>query len=341
MENPSAVTTFLMRLRAMGIRISIDDFGTGYSSLAYLRQFPVDALKIDRSFVQGLEHGKDTAAIVASMIEMAQGLGLHVVAEGVETEGQLAVLRSLGCDAAQGYLLGEPLDVTRATAMLQAKLPQRQEPSKRSPGFLAGKWHRAQRRWTLPTTGRALLMTAAVLGVFISAGLVALVKGLNAGHTFSSVSRDRVQEPGPEGTLANIGNNDARQADANPPSTASLASSGPSVPRPTITSTTTPPVAAAPARRSFEVLHQHRLGNCRGRLLVSRDGIAFVPDDQTRGHALTLKHAEFLQTVSGNTLAIQSASKTYRFTLDAASSRGKNQPTVADIAVTIVRARPR
>ena len=103
----------------MGIRISVDDFGTGYSSLAYLRQFPVDTLKLDRSFVRGMETHKDTAEIVGSLTAMAQQLGLHVVAEGVENEEQLSLLRALQCDSAQGYLLAKPLDVNGATEVLR------------------------------------------------------------------------------------------------------------------------------------------------------------------------------------------------------------------------------
>jgi diguanylate cyclase (GGDEF)-like protein len=123
MDDPGAVTTALMRLRALGVRISIDDFGTGYSSLAYLRQFPVDALKIDRSFVRGIAVDKDTAAIVASTISMAQQLGLHVVAEGVEHDDQLAVLRTLKCESAQGYLFAEPLDAAAAADRVATGLP--------------------------------------------------------------------------------------------------------------------------------------------------------------------------------------------------------------------------
>jgi diguanylate cyclase (GGDEF)-like protein/PAS domain S-box-containing protein len=98
----------LDRLRAMGVLIAIDDFGTGYSMLASLRQFPGDKLKIDRSFVQEIVDPEDRAPLVAAIVAMGHGLGLEVIAEGVETEEQLAVLRRLGCDAAQGYLLGRP-----------------------------------------------------------------------------------------------------------------------------------------------------------------------------------------------------------------------------------------
>ena len=125
--NPTAVTTLLMRLRAMGVRISVDDFGTGYSSLAYLRQFPIDTLKIDRSFVRGMVTNKDTAEIVASVIGMSQQLGLHVVAEGIEHDDQLAQLRALRCDAGQGDLFATPLDVEQAAELLKTGLAPQPE----------------------------------------------------------------------------------------------------------------------------------------------------------------------------------------------------------------------
>ena len=132
MENPTAVKTLLMQLRAMGVRISIDDFGTGYSSLAYLRQFPVDALKVDRSFVRGMETHKDTAEIIGTLTTMAQQLGLHVVAEGIENEEQVALLRSLHCESAQGYLFAKPLDVNRAADLLKTGLPRAAGQARRS-----------------------------------------------------------------------------------------------------------------------------------------------------------------------------------------------------------------
>jgi diguanylate cyclase (GGDEF)-like protein/PAS domain S-box-containing protein len=100
----------LDRLRATGVLIAIDDFGTGYSMLASLRQFPGDKLKIDKTFVQEIVDTEDRAPLVAAIVAMGHGLGLQVVAEGVETEVQLAVLRRLRCDGAQGYLLGRPTE---------------------------------------------------------------------------------------------------------------------------------------------------------------------------------------------------------------------------------------
>jgi EAL domain-containing protein (putative c-di-GMP-specific phosphodiesterase class I) len=99
----------LYKLRAMDIRVTLDDFGAGYSSLSYLRRFPFDKIKIDKSFVQGQGTDRGTRVILEAMIRMCNDLGFDVVAEGVETESQLNELRQLGCREIQGFLLGEPL----------------------------------------------------------------------------------------------------------------------------------------------------------------------------------------------------------------------------------------
>ena len=91
------------------MRLVLDDFGTGYSSLSYLKRFPIDALKVDREFVDGLGSEAEDTAIVAAVLSMARALELDVIAEGVETPAQLAWLRGLRCDFAQGYLLARPL----------------------------------------------------------------------------------------------------------------------------------------------------------------------------------------------------------------------------------------
>jgi EAL domain-containing protein (putative c-di-GMP-specific phosphodiesterase class I) len=107
-------------LADMGVRLAIDDFGTGYSSLAYLKRFPVSRLKIDRSFVRDLCDDRENAAIVASIIGLAKTLGLDVVAEGVETESQLAALRSEGCLLCQGYLFSKPRPAEEVAAIFGA-----------------------------------------------------------------------------------------------------------------------------------------------------------------------------------------------------------------------------
>lgn len=108
MEHAETAITTLNALRDKGIQLSIDDFGTGYSSLSYLRKFPVHTLKIDRSFIQDLDKNPDSAAIVKSIVSLAHNLNLRVVAEGVETEGQMAFLQECGCDHVQGFFIHVP-----------------------------------------------------------------------------------------------------------------------------------------------------------------------------------------------------------------------------------------
>jgi diguanylate cyclase (GGDEF)-like protein/PAS domain S-box-containing protein len=108
----------LEELHNQGVRIAIDDFGTGFSSLGHLRRFPVDMIKVDRSFVQGVEHDIKDAAITANLTSLAHALGLTAIAEGIETEGQLASVRELGCDLAQGYLFARPMPAGDMTDLL-------------------------------------------------------------------------------------------------------------------------------------------------------------------------------------------------------------------------------
>jgi EAL domain-containing protein (putative c-di-GMP-specific phosphodiesterase class I) len=108
----------LQALHADGVGIAIDDFGTGFSSLGQLRRFPVDMIKVDRSFVQGAEHDPRDAAITANVVSLAHALGLVAMAEGIESESQLASLRELGCDLAQGFLFARAVPPAELAAML-------------------------------------------------------------------------------------------------------------------------------------------------------------------------------------------------------------------------------
>jgi EAL domain-containing protein (putative c-di-GMP-specific phosphodiesterase class I) len=107
----------LRALKDLGLKLSIDDFGTGYSSLAYLKQFALDALKIDKQFIDNLTCSPKDAAIARSIIQLAHNLGLQVVAEGVETASQVAALRHLGCDVVQGFYFGKPVPASEVTQL--------------------------------------------------------------------------------------------------------------------------------------------------------------------------------------------------------------------------------
>jgi EAL domain-containing protein (putative c-di-GMP-specific phosphodiesterase class I) len=111
----------LRRLDAIGVRLAVDDFGTGYSSLAYLRRLPVDEVKIDRSFVQGMATDPGELAIVRAVVDLARHFELRVVAEGVESERTLSLLADMGCDIGQGFLFSRPLPYDRLEAWLAAQ----------------------------------------------------------------------------------------------------------------------------------------------------------------------------------------------------------------------------
>jgi EAL domain-containing protein (putative c-di-GMP-specific phosphodiesterase class I) len=119
MEDIEQSRVDLRELKDMGVRLAVDDFGTGYSSLSYLKRFPLDTLKIDRSFIQDLPGDHDDAAITTAIIRLAKSLGLTTVAEGVETEAQRALLLAEGCDCLQGYLWGRPVPAAELEALLR------------------------------------------------------------------------------------------------------------------------------------------------------------------------------------------------------------------------------
>jgi EAL domain-containing protein (putative c-di-GMP-specific phosphodiesterase class I) len=117
----SRAVSILRRLKSLGVRIAMDDFGTGYSSLSFLQSFPCDRIKIDRAFVRDLEHNHHSMAIVRAVIGLGRSLNMPILAEGVETEVQLAFLLQAGCDEVQGYLTGRPMPIAKYTALTRCQ----------------------------------------------------------------------------------------------------------------------------------------------------------------------------------------------------------------------------
>jgi diguanylate cyclase (GGDEF)-like protein/PAS domain S-box-containing protein len=139
MENAKATVAMLGRLRALGLELHIDDFGTGYSSLSYLHRFPVDRLKIDRSFVSNMSMEDKNSEIVRTIIQLARNLGMGVVAEGVQTAEQLAHLKALGCEHGQGYFFSRPLAADQVDSLIGEGLS-----NKRSASTETGLWPRPE-----------------------------------------------------------------------------------------------------------------------------------------------------------------------------------------------------
>ena len=121
LDHLELTVSVLEDIRAMGVRCAIDDFGTGYSSLSHLTKLPIDVVKVDRSFVNRIGQGNRGESIVAAVIAMAHGLGLNVVAEGVETTDQLAFLQASGCDQVQGFLFSPPLSAARFEVLVRSQ----------------------------------------------------------------------------------------------------------------------------------------------------------------------------------------------------------------------------
>ena len=111
----------LTQLKRLGVRLAIDDFGTGYSSLSYLRMFPIDVLKIDRSFVASMSKGPDQTSLVSSILKLTETLNLETVAEGIEDADQLAELRAFGADLGQGFFFAEPISPEAVSALLTTR----------------------------------------------------------------------------------------------------------------------------------------------------------------------------------------------------------------------------
>jgi EAL domain-containing protein (putative c-di-GMP-specific phosphodiesterase class I) len=119
MRNIEETAQRLTEIKALGVRIAIDDFGTGYSSLAHLQRFPVDALKIDRSFILGLKHNQEGGTLIHTLVQLGKSLSIETFAEGIEQQDELSLLKGEDCDSGQGFLFARPLDVAATEKFLQ------------------------------------------------------------------------------------------------------------------------------------------------------------------------------------------------------------------------------
>ena len=135
MSNPEESIAILEELSRMGVLVSVDDFGTGYSSMSYLRRFPIDKLKIDKTFVAEMDTRADDASIVQAIVSLAHGLRLKVVAEGVETQAQLEALKGLGCDQYQGYFCSPALPAAEFERLIRQQMARETQASADPPEF--------------------------------------------------------------------------------------------------------------------------------------------------------------------------------------------------------------
>ena len=124
MRDTALMVDRLVALKQLGVRIAIDDFGTGYSSLAYLRQFPVDILKIDRSFISSMANTRESSLLIHTLVQFGKTLGLETIAEGIEEEGQIDPLLAEQCESGQGFLYGRPLSATQLDIFLRTHITQ-------------------------------------------------------------------------------------------------------------------------------------------------------------------------------------------------------------------------
>jgi diguanylate cyclase (GGDEF)-like protein len=329
-DNPTASKSVLMELRAMGIRIGIDDFGTGYSSLAYLRQLPVDALKVDRSFVHDMEKNNDAAALLGTVTGMARQLGLDVVVEGIENVEQLAILQGLQCQSAQGFLFCPPLDVDTFTGLLKTGLKLEPGAAADDPPAIistqrdqelrpvARGGQSAPRRWSSIVAALVLLALAGVVAPF--------TLGVRRSVPSSSLPPGKGGDA-PADAESQPARNDAPTVRAMPSVSAVSEAAGARPASPASRGVVTPAPASQsrqdpqPARHqlpgqkltSLRVEHLHRLGNCRGRLVASSLALTFIPDEPQSNDAFSLTPGQFLSSLADKTLTIKSNTKTYRF----------------------------
>jgi len=325
MTDPAAVSALLTEIRALGVRVSVDDFGTGHSSLAYLRQLPLDYLKVDRSFVRGIDARDDLRGIFAAVAAMARQLDLRVIAEGIETPGQLAFVRALDAEFGQGFLLSHPVDTDAAASLLTGGLPVRPRENIDT----------AAAAGTLSGLGRPQSESPARTWLYAAAALVVVAASIGLPRVFVAGDVPPLTSGGTDIALATQPPAKIAERRAVPPRPRgpALAAKPRSVPPPVPQPSVPPPVTVS-------VIHQHRLGSCKGQLVATSAGLAFVPDEPGSGDAFSLEHHEFLPALEGDGLTIRASRRAYRFrSADVPGSSGADLRRLAE-SLTRFRAFP-
>jgi len=326
MQNPAAVKSLLMQLRVMGVRVALDDFGTGQSSLAYLHQFPADKLKLDRSFVCDVESRSDVRDIVGAVTGLAHQLGLEVIAEGVETDGQLNHMRSLGCEYVQGYYFSRPVGHERAAELLQSGFPARADvaPAAAPPGadvsVPAGPAMARNVRAALRT--RALYVAASVVLIVSLAGWLTRDGG-NPAAPVAAVPREAA----------------VRGESASSPPTGAPAAAPAAAPTPIPAA---PRTTATSGTFAIQVAHKHTLRDCRGRLNVTARGLAYVPEkaEDRAKDGFVLPFGQFTSSVSDDELTVKSSEKTYRFKVADTVGKDRARTRLAEFDKRLKAAEP-
>ena len=343
-ENAEATQSLLMQLRVMGAKIGLDDFGTGYSSLSYLRQFPLDYLKIDSSFVRGLENRRDAQEIIRTIKDLADQLGLRVIAEGIENSHQLELICSLGCNYGQGFLFSKAVGHQQAESLLMDGLVFPEPASSHSKSAVEmDSLHDASS--VFPITGpsegstkkkgftpsRKYVFTGltAVILLFLG-GLLAKLNNLTSPPvaytsppaSYTSPPVVPIQAP----VTPAISEEPEKAVEKHAVDKAPAVQKKQKAPAVAKKSAVINP---PPAVYNYQVEHDHRLGSCKGTLTITRDTISFA--SATAKDSFELKASDCLLSLDGDQLIIKAGSKTFKFKPFTSTIKPENQSHLSAI----------
>jgi hypothetical protein len=334
----------LMQLRVMGARVALDDFGTGYSSLAHLSRFPLDFLKIDRSFVRRIENDNDAREIVRSMSSLAHQMGLRVIAEGIENLNQLNLIRSLDCEYGQGYFFSHAVDAEQACALLKSGFELRGKEN----GIVTGAEDRELKSNLLfdevspfrvsnfgtteppieATKGQSRIRRAPIF-----MGLASIIL-LSIGGLLAMFP-DLVPHSARSGASSAAETSTRKDAEKPPTGNVQVPLSEDVKPKPTSVMPKTLRKKIPVSVRSYEVIHDHVFGNCKGTLQATRDKLTYTSEKEKC--SFSLEYGDYSYVLEGDQLAIKTASKTYHFKSANAVTEEENKLQIRDIIQNIAK----